>query len=76
MYNITQNGRPMQAFRRRDRLEQTALAQVPEETVVQTQPTLKSSRLIVSRIGQHESCNRTYDRTMYLIFVVPSIMLL
>jgi hypothetical protein len=42
----------------------TLLAQVPEETVVQKQPSLQHSRLIVFSFGQHGGCNRTYDRTM------------
>jgi hypothetical protein len=48
-----------------NRLEQTALAQVPEAIVVQKQLYLQTSCLIVSSFGQHESCNRTYGRTMY-----------
>ena len=47
-----------------DSWEQTALAQVPEGTVVQKQPSLQPSHLIVSSFGQHESCNRTYGKTM------------
>jgi len=48
-----------------DRYEQTALAQVPEGTKIQKQSSLQPSRLTVSTFGQHESCNRTYGRTMY-----------
>ena len=50
-----------------DRLKQTALAQVPEGTVVQKQSSLQSSRLIVASFGEHESCNRAYGRTMYMV---------
>jgi hypothetical protein len=46
---------------------QTALAQVPEETVAKKQPPLQPSRLTVSSFGQHESRNRTYSRTMYSV---------
>jgi hypothetical protein len=46
-------------------LLKTASAQVPEGTVVQQQPSLQPSCLIVSSFGQHESCNRNYGRTMY-----------
>jgi hypothetical protein len=34
------------------------LAQIPEETVVQKQPSLQPSRLIVFGLGQHESCKQ------------------
>jgi hypothetical protein len=52
-----------------DRLARIALAQVSEETVVQKQPSLQPSHLIVSSFGQHESCNRIYGRTMYIIII-------
>jgi len=55
--------------------EQTALAQVPERTVVQKQPSLQPSRLIVSSFGQQESCNRTYGRTMYIFCVCVCVCL-
>ena len=35
----------------RDKLERTALAEIPEETLVQKQPPLRPSRLIVSSTG-------------------------
>jgi hypothetical protein len=41
------------------------LAQVPEGTAVQKQPSLQPSCLIVSNFGQHESFKRAYGRTMY-----------
>ena len=50
-----------------DRLEQTALAQVPEETLVQKQPSLQPSRLIFSSFGQHECCNRTYGEDYVVV---------
>jgi hypothetical protein len=50
-----------------NRREQTVLAQVPEETLVQKQLTLQPSRLIVSSCGLHESCNRTYGKTAHRI---------
>ena len=45
-------------------LSKLPFAQVPEETVVQKQPSLQPCCLIVSSFGQHESCNRTYGRTV------------
>jgi hypothetical protein len=54
---------------------QTALAQVPEETVVQKQPSLLPSCLIVFSFGQHESCNRTYGRTIYLRWIFEMVLL-
>jgi len=42
------------------------LAQIPEETVVQNQPTLQPSQLIFATFGQHEGFNRTYGKTMYM----------
>ena len=47
------------------RCKQTAMAQVPEGTVVQKQPSLQPSCLTVSDFGQHKTFNRTYRRTMY-----------
>jgi hypothetical protein len=43
------------------RLEQTALAQVPEVTGVKKQPSLQTSHLIVSSLGQHECCNNLWQ---------------
>ena len=42
-------------------------SKVPEETVVKKQPSLQPSSLTVSSYGQHDSCNRTYGRTMYSV---------
>jgi hypothetical protein len=47
-----------------DRREQTALAPVPDWTVVQKQPSLQPSHLIVSSFIQHESCNVNCGKTM------------
>ena len=49
-----------------DRRKQTPLAQIPEGTVVQNQPSLQTSHLIVSIFGQHEGFNRTYGKSMYM----------
>jgi len=42
----------------------------PEWTVVQKQPSLEPCRLIVSTSGQHESCERMYDRTTYIYIYI------
>jgi hypothetical protein len=56
------------------RWKQTALAQVPEETVVQKQLTVQPSSLTVSSFGQQKSCNRTYGRTTYIQYKVRFLL--
>jgi len=51
-----------------DTRKQTALAQVPERTVVQIQPSLQPSHLTVSSFEQHERQKRTYGRTSYITY--------